>query len=123
MKASELWGEQARLLEYNGMDEGVVGESATTRQLADRDQSDTFHEPDGTHPMHIDANVGRQGPRVGDTAGAHRPSNKFNFGTGLNRGAEILIDEMRQLVERDGYADCYDDVSGERLEESGVREA
>ena len=52
-----------------------------------------------------------------------RTSDKFNFSTGVNRGAEILDNEMRQLIERDGYADCYDDVSGERLEESGVREA
>ena len=113
--------------------------------MTDRACSDIFHEQDGTHPMHRDTSIGRQKStghgqeENGDDKKdrvlerlfslhatnatktdieAQRTRDKFNFSTGVNQGAKILIDEMKQLIERDGYAECFDDVSGERLEES-----
>ena len=66
--------------------------------------------------MHIDVSIGRQGnvekiyqmqatKTIDKNIDKRLTSSKFNFNTGVNRGAEILADEMRQLIERDGYAD------------------
>ena len=85
---------------------------------------DTFHEPDGTHPMHIHTDNREIARFDGEESAVSKASritpSKLNFSTGENLGAEILYGELRQLVERDGYGDCYDDVSGGRLEESGL---
>ena len=62
-KANEVWSGDRLLNKACGrLDRGAIDELATTHGMAGRDCSDTFHEPDGTHPMHIDADVGRRNP-------------------------------------------------------------
>ena len=156
MKADEIWKEPegkqrtekqaARSLSQRSRRQ--LKSSVATKE-GERESLDEYHEPDGTHPMHIaskyEMSRDAQGktiendeygelPVVGGSAfdsrkiktderlsnAEPRQHAHLNFTTGENIGAKVLRQELRQIT---ANGQCIDDVSGEKLDEAGVKAA
>ena len=117
-----------------------VAESMST-EIKHADWVDEFHKPDGTHPSVIVGDVHKGHAErvrralakdsatmdlgVGATLGEapRRIAREMYFTTGTNDGAELLRKHLSALITRQGETYCEDDVSGEVLDEAGVRAA
>ena len=100
---------------------------------------DSFLEPNGTHPSlfasgenekHEDRVHGAiheadgtwSTSAVDGSQSARAQATEFFFHTGENTGgAELQAKHVKALITRDGRTSCVDDVSGEVLDEAGVR--
>ena len=102
--------------------------------------TDEFHEPDGTHPTLIvgDFHLGhaeRVRTALRESANAELDktttrarstrelAHNMYLTSGINEGAELLKQHLSALVTRGDTVSCIDDVSGEALDEAGVKAA
>ena len=96
----------------------------------ERERLDEYHEPDGTHPMHVvtkremleDAQ-GKTTEVENEEKPCHEESSKYshpNFTTGENVGAKILRHELKQIMKN---GRCVVDICGEELNEDEVKAA
>ena len=102
--------------------------------------TDEFHEPDGTHPTLIvgDFHLGhaervrtalRESANIEldrtttRTQSSRELARNMYFTSGTNEGAELLKQHLSALVTRGDTVSCIDDLSGEALDEAGVKAA
>ena len=79
---------------------------------------DTKHEPDGTHPAHLDGiDEGAEDSAVDNEM------TKGYFKVGMNKGAKIMSESMNRFLLAIQGKETLDDVSGEQLDASMVKAA
>ena len=99
-----------------------------------------FHDPDGTHTSLIVSSENDQhedsarraiheadgtwsATALDGSQSARSQAAECYLHTGDNTGAELLVEHTTVLITREGRTSCVDDVSGEVLDEAGVRAA
>ena len=120
-------------------DDEVSNVDEFVQMAAPRHWNDEYHEPDGTHPSLItgDFHQGhaerirrklKDSPLIADVRDREprtlrAVARDMYFNVGPNVGAELLTKHLSELVSRNRATSCVDDVSGEALDEAGVRAA
>ena len=100
--------EEEQLVEEVVVDDGI--------ELDGRRVVDVKHEPDGTHPTHVDA----PGAREDDE---HVENKSGFFRIGINHGARLMSEAIDKVLLSIKGGEVYDDVSGEQLDPRLVKAA